>query len=288
MQVILGKGRYEILPLHLEPDVELAGIAKRIRARVTIPTGGKLYEYHHVHLADAVAKTLTTVAQIQGRAVLSCSFGKDSLVLAHILTTARFPLYAILYSDRGLYAELPETELLIEACIQRFGWEITRLYPARNMFQLYTDIGGIPGITVKGDHRIIKRTNLVAPMQAYAAQHEISCNIMGRRAEENPRTRGRHIAVRGMLSYNQEFRFYTCDPLGHWTARQVWGYIHQHDLPYHPAYDHEYREGRERARLSNWCGIVAKERGRFALLRRDYPELFNYFYARFPEVGQFT
>jgi len=219
--------------------------------------------------------------------MVSVSFGKDSCVLCHLLIS-HYPQIPVVFSDRGLWAELPETYPLIDLWRKRWKINYQPVFPAQNMFELYAEIGGIPSVSAAGyrDHSIITRVNLIDPMEAYMRKHAIAGNFMGRRAEENPKTRGRHLKFRGPLHYNRTLNHLTCDPLAEWRAVDVWAYIVSRDLPYHPAYD--LADDRESARLSNWCGVVNVTKGRWAYLRRDYPELFEFFRTRYPEVARYV
>lgn len=217
---------------------------------------------------------------------LSCSFGKDSIVLLDILIEMGHDDMPILYSDRGPEAELPETETVIEQMQERHSFQLVRVVPRLTMFQLYRALGGIPGITAPGNSSLIRRNNLEEPIDGWIKEHNIMGSFLGRRIEENPRTRGKHLSVRGPLHFNVGRDLWVCDPLYNWTGADIWAYIVQNDLPYHPLYDLMAREneGRERARLSNWSGIVGIKYGRWAWLKQHYPDLFNRFAAEFPEV----
>jgi len=88
--------------------------------------------------------------------------------------------------------------------------------------------------------------------------------ITGVRREQSPtRADARFVErdeKRGMWKYN---------PLADWTERDVWNYIHEHDLPYNPLHDRGYasigcapctlpgdgREGRWSGQDKSECGL---------------------------------
>jgi len=69
-------------------------------------------------------------------------------------------------------------------------------------------------------------------------------------------------------------------------AREIWAYIVQHNLPYHPVYDLE--PDRERARMASWPGSAGARYGRWRLLKHHYPELWSYFVRRYPEASAYV
>lgn len=80
--------------------------------------------------------------------------------------------------------------------------------------------------------------------------------ITGIRAEESP-TRRASIA-RGLVTEH------TASPIGHWRARDVYLYLHAHDLPVHPAYACS-RGGlldRDRIRVASLGGLRGTGHGR--------------------------
>ena len=112
--------------------------------------------------------------------------------------------------------------------------------------------------------------------------------IMGLRAEENPNTRGKLARYRGALFRSPGSDQWTCNPIINWLARDVWGYIVKHDLPYHPIYDQEKFRSREEIRISNWAGVPGRTTGRFVELKYHYPDLWQALTERYPEAGKYV
>lgn len=218
---------------------------------------------------------------------VSVSFGKDSIVLLDIVLDIA-PEIDILFVHRGLDAELPETEDLIEAWQAYRPFSLHIVKPEIGLLDLYRQLGGIPGITVDAPDSVVRETILAPPSDGWMVANGKVGHLMGRRAQENKRTRGTHFQYRGPIHFNKSRGLWTCDPLFEWAARDIWAYIVQRDLPYHPAYDLDIGIGREEARLSNWSGMTNAPRGRFVLIYRHYPELWNYLAGEFTEVRGYT
>jgi phosphoadenosine phosphosulfate reductase len=96
--------------------------------------------------------------------------------------------------------------------------------------------------------------------------------------------------MRGPLYFAETRGLWACYPLAWWSARDVWAYLVQHDLPYNELYDIDPR-GREVARNGAMFGGTQQTyagqpayMGRLAYIKRIYPDWFNRFAAEFPEV----
>jgi 3'-phosphoadenosine 5'-phosphosulfate sulfotransferase (PAPS reductase)/FAD synthetase len=107
----------------------------------------------------------------------------------------------------------------------------------------------------------------------------------GLRAEEN-RGRAMHAKSRGAVFQYQRDHLWGCQPIHDWTYNDVWAYIISHHVDYCAVYDRLMEMGitPEDCRLSYWAGETKRRWGRWAILKRGWPELFNRFAAEFPEV----
>jgi phosphoadenosine phosphosulfate reductase len=88
--------------------------------------------------------------------------------------------------------------------------------------------------------------------------------ITGIRREQSP-TR----ATAEPVEWDESRGVWKFNPLVEWTDRDVWGYVNQHDLPYHPLHDRGYesigcapctlpgngREGRWAGQDKTECGL---------------------------------
>lgn len=268
-----------------------------VRNRYPINTGATMpepdrtrYTFHSVRQIERrVTETRRHVdraLETTGPWAVSVSFGKDSIVLWHIIQRY-YPGMMTLFVDRSIEAELPETPRVIEILQAMQPFLMTTVRPKQTIFGLYRQLGGIPGLTTQKPDSIIRKITLVQPSDDWMRSNGYTGIIMGRRIEENLRTRGKHLTIRGALHYNKERAIWTCDPLLHWSAVDIWAYIAQYNLPYPPAYDLD-PVGREQARMSSWSGMAGARYGRWVLVKRFYPELWNYFVSQFPEARAYV
>lgn len=106
--------------------------------------------------------------------------------------------------------------------------------------------------------------------------------FLGLRQEESVARRLR-LRQAGPLAFVRGEGLWHCAPLGRWTWRDVWAYIHSRELPYNPIYDRLAALG-----VAPECQrvgpLIAWGQDCYATLQRGWPELFNRFATEFPEV----
>lgn len=215
------------------------------------------------------------------RPYVSVSFGKDSMVLMHLLIQA-VPDIPVVWSDRGEEAELPATYPLVDEVVRRYGINLQIIKPSMTMFEIYCRYG-LPEIDDGASRIIVKEINLVMAFAEYARQNKNDGYFQGLRASES---RGRMMMANsyGPIHHRKKDGMIVCNPLLRWTARDIWAYTVVNGLPYHPEYDNDKFKSREDIRLSNWSGLYMSRKGRMAELKYYYPDLFQRLVAEFPEV----
>lgn len=187
--------------------------------------------------AESAASAIAEFAQA-GPCYVSCSWGKDSTVLAHIIASRamRLPLVWV----RVVPVENPDCPLVRDAFIAR--WAVD-----------YHEI--------KVDYdRKARRTSL--PGFQEAARRFGDRYVSGVRGAES-RTRSLRMASVGISSAR------TCAPIGHWSTAEVFAYLYTHDLPIHPAYAQSAGGMYDREWLR--VGALGGERGR-GHGRRDWEQ----------------
>jgi len=220
------------------------------------------------------------LAQIN-RPYAAVSFGKDSLVLMHLVIRER-PDIPIVWSDRGPEAELPETYALIEKLKEKYQINLVVLKPEMSMFEIYRRYG-LPEIDEHASRLIVKEINLVRTFAKYIRETGSDGYFQGLRADES---HGRTMMTGkyGPLFIRKRDNFLTCNPLLWWNARDIWAYIVANDIPYHPEYDNTKFRSREEIRLSNWSGLYMARKGRMVELKALHPDLYQQLINEFPEV----
>lgn len=258
----------------------------------------EVYQYHarlpsfrrHVEMSQQWIRQALELAR---RPYVACSFGKDSLCLLHLVALAR-PGVDVIWLRADEYDEWPDTERVAREFERRFPitlhpvWtmSITECYRAAGGFYVFAETQA----QREADRRYARA--FVEAMEGEASRLDCDLAFIGLRQEESKRRR-LLLRTRGALFFARTHRIMECFPLSRWSARDVWAYIHENELPYPDLYD--LHPDRERARNGAMfaanvpvIGGVSTYFGQLAVLRRMYPELFNRFAAEFPDVRAYV
>jgi phosphoadenosine phosphosulfate reductase len=148
-----------------------------------------------------------------GPSYVSVSWGKDSVVLAHLhhLSGLRLPVANVAQQGAGCDPHIRDVR---DAFL--------RLYHDTNYHEEVVPLERIPD---NGGHS----PALDKGIRRLAARYGTSRYIGGIRADESG-VRRIGLRHRGLSTGN------TCQPLGWWTTRDVFGWLAYHDLPVHPNY----------------------------------------------------
>ena len=185
------------------------------------------------------------VEQFHPRLTTACSFQKEESVLVHMLMeiTPDARLFTI---DTGvLFPETLETWKRFE---DRFGCAI-EVIDARSPGEPWTLSNCCSAAKVDGLERAL------AGVDAW---------VTGIRREQAATREGSP-----KLERDERRGIWKVNPLADWSEKDLWRYIHKHDLPYHPLHDQGYgsigcapctrpgdgREGRWSGQDKTECGI---------------------------------
>ena len=227
---------------------------------------------------------LCAAADQHGPVVVSTSWGKDSTALADLAIEAlgAAPLLHIASSYR-----LPGWERVAERFASRAV--VHEIAPRRTLEEV---IAWLRDVGLPHERSSAEQAAVVAALKkdvgtAWCLRHGFGAQALGMRAEENPHTRGRLFRARGLMY--QSRGVVVVNPLGWWSAADVWAYIVERDLPYHPMYDCEtHGMTRETLRNAGWLSTDGAERGRVGWLREHYPAEFRSLVSAFPQAGAFA
>jgi phosphoadenosine phosphosulfate reductase len=185
------------------------------------------------------------VERFHPRLTMACSFQKEESVLVHMLSEIQ-PAVRVFTIDTGvLFPETLETWKRFE---DRFGLEVEVL-DASNPTDPWTL------------HNCCSAAKVEALERALS---DVDAWITGIRREQAD-TR----STVDRLERDERRGIWKVNPLADWTEKDVWRYIFQHDLPYHPLHDQGYasigcqpctlpgqgREGRWAGQDKTECGI---------------------------------
>jgi phosphoadenosine phosphosulfate reductase len=163
---------------------------------------------------DIVAEA---VDRFHPRLVLACSFQKEESVLIDMVTRVA-PDARVFTIDTGVL--FPETYAIWKQVEDRYGLKV-EIYDASNADRPWT-----------GGEHCCGAQKVTALEQALT---DVDAWITGIRREQAPtRANAQHVErdeKRGIWKFN---------PLAEWTDKDVWNYISEHDLPYHPLHNQGY------------------------------------------------
>lgn len=184
------------------------------------------------------------LARFHPRLKLACSFQKEESVLVHMLTQLE-PDARVFMIDTGVL--FPETLQTWRTFEERFGVQFEVL-DARSPGEPWTLDRCCGGAKVAALERALS---------------DVEAWITGIRREQAP-TRARAAK----LERDKRRGIWKVNPLADWSEKDLWRYIHRHDLPYHPLHDRGYasigcapctQPGEGRA--GRWAGLEKTECG---------------------------
>ena len=196
-------------------------------------------------MADRAVDTIAAWAS-EGNGYCGVSWGKDSVVVAHLVARARaergvdVPLVWVRIDEH----EQPDCPLVRDAFLAAHQLDY---------HEVHAPIGS----------RRMSAAGFRLARQQYGERH-----ISGVRAEESA-TRRMLVAQLG-VDGGKHLR-----PIARWTADHVYAYLHAHDLPIHPAYACSLggRLERGRIRVGALGGHRGEGHGRAEWEQRYYPEV---------------
>jgi phosphoadenosine phosphosulfate reductase len=176
---------------------------------------------------------------------MACSFQKEESVLVHMLLEAE-PAARVFTIDTGVL--FPETLSTWRNFEERFGLQV-EVVDARSEDELWTAARCCGAAKVDALERGLEG---VEAWITGIRREQASSRADARKLERDER--------RGIWKVN---------PLADWTEKDLWRYISEHDLPYHPLHDQGYasigcapctqpgggRDGRWAGQDKTECGI---------------------------------
>ena len=185
------------------------------------------------------------VERYHPRLVMACSFQKEESVLIDMLMRIE-PTARVFTIDTGVL--FPETYEVWRAVEQRYGLQV-------EVQDATSSNGGWSGERCCGEHKVAALERAIAGSEAW---------ITGIRRDQSP-TR----ANAPKFDWDEGRGVWKLNPLADWSDKDVWSYVREHDLPYHPLHDAGYasigcapctvpgdaREGRWAGQDKTECGL---------------------------------
>lgn len=207
---------------------------------------------------DAPSRVRWALAHGPAQPALSSSFGAQAAVMLHLLSQ-QMPEIPIILIDTGYL--FPETYRFADALTERlklnlkvFRPQVSRAWMEARHGRLWEQ--GLVGIEQYNNLRKVE------PMRRALAELDVGTWFTGlRRSQASSRANAPIIEWRGArLKVN---------PIADWTDRDVWQYLKQHDLPYHPLWEEGYVSIGDFHTTTRWEPGMREEDTRHFGLKRE-------------------
>jgi phosphoadenosine phosphosulfate reductase len=193
------------------------------------------------------------------RLTMATAFGAEGCCIIHMLAEIA-PRTRIFNLETGY--QFPETLALRERIKERYGIEVEYIQPELTVAEYEAEHGG-PLYTIRPDQCCHDRK--VLPLRRAVKGYDAWISSI--RADQ---TRDR--AQAGVVQWDAKFDLVKINPLLGWNKKDVWNFIHQHDVPYNPLHDQNYPsigcwpctrpvQNGDEERAGRWAGTVKKECG---------------------------
>jgi phosphoadenosine phosphosulfate reductase len=208
-------------------------------------------------------------ARFHPRLMMATAFGAEGCCILHMLAEIQ-PATAVINLETGY--QFPETLELRERIKARYGIAVEFVRPERSVAAYEAEHGG-PLYVLRPDQCCHDRKvlPLSRAMERLAPLAWVSAIRKDQTAD-----RGRAAVV----EWDRKFELVKLNPLLNWTKREVWGFIHAHDVPYNPLHDRDYPSigcwpctravaAGEDDRAGRWAGKLKKECGLHVIEVKD-------------------
>src|SRR5438876_7110802 len=167
------------------------------------------------------------VAEFHPRLTMATAFGAEGCCIIHMLADIE-PNVRIFNLETGY--QFPETLELRERIKERYGIEVEYIRPELSVAEYEAEHGG-PLYTIYSDQCCHDRK--MVPLRQAVVGYDAWISAI-RRDQTS------HRAAAGVVQWDAKFSLVKVNPLLSWTKREVWGFLHKHDVPYNPLHDQGY------------------------------------------------
>ena len=178
---------------------------------------------------SAEERVAWALEHLPGEHVLTSSFGIQAAVLLHLVTRQR-PDIPVVFIDTGYL--FPETYTFVDQLTDRLKLNLQVYRSPRSPAWQESRHGqrwqlGLAGIEA------YNRENKVEPMERALRELKVGSWFAGlRRSQSSSRSNAPFLKAQGER--------WKVHPIADWSDRDVYRYLKQYDLPYHPLWDQGY------------------------------------------------
>jgi phosphoadenosine phosphosulfate reductase len=189
---------------------------------------------------------------------LSSSFGAQSAVMLHLVTQQRPDIPVVLIDTGYLFSE---TYQFVDRLTERLGLNLKVFRPGLSQAWLEARHGRLWEQGLAGIERY-NRLAKVEPMQRALRELDVRTWFAGlRRTQSDSRSR----APVAELKHGR----WKLHPVVDWNDRDIYRYLQQHDLPYHPLWEQGYVSIGDIHTTRRWEPGMRDEETRFFGLKRE-------------------
>lgn len=170
-------------------------------------------------------------AQFGEDLVMTSSFGAESATLIH-LATQFIPSIKILFVDTGYL--FPETHAFMETLRLRFNLNVWTFRTKQDPIRYLHDAGE-DNFEWRKDVDRCCAVNKEEPTQRALQELKPKAWMRGVRSNQTSLRKGFQI-----VDWSQRDGCYAISPILRWTTKDIYTYMKQNNLPYHPLYEKGY------------------------------------------------
>lgn len=208
---------------------------------------------------SAEQRVAWALALFEGQVALSSSFGIQAAVSLHMIT-AQQPSIPVILIDTGYL--FPETYRFIDELVERLGLNLQVYRAALSPAWQEGRYGRLWEQGLEGIERY-NQINKIEPMRRALQELGVKAWFSGLRRQQAASRQQRQVLERGKAGY------WRIHPLVDWTDRDVFNYLRQHDLPYHPLWHKNYVSVGDWHTTRPLTADLREEETRFFGLRRE-------------------
>jgi len=207
---------------------------------------------------DASARVRWGLEQFGDGLVLSTSFGIQSAVMLHLVTTEA-PGIPVVWIDTGYH--FPETYRFADELEKRLGLNL-QVYQPRFSAARQEALHGKRWEEGKEGLEAYNRDNKVEPMNRALSELGATAWLSGlRRSQASSRAE--------LEFFSKQNRTWKLHPILDWDNRAVHRYLIAHDLPYHPLWEEGYVSIGDWHSTSKLTAGMSEEETRFGGVKRE-------------------
>ncbi|MFP4157636.1 MAG: phosphoadenylyl-sulfate reductase [Opitutales bacterium] len=213
-----------------------------------------------VSLEDATATERVRWAHEQygEQLVLSTSFGVQSAVMLHLVTT-QIPNIPVIFIDTGYL--FPSTYTFAQELTERLNLNLKTVVPKQTAAQQEALYGKLWEQGLEGLERY-NRINKVEPMDRAVRELGARAWLSGLRRSQSSSRKNRGIV-------EQQNKITKIYPIIDWSDRDIYIYLNENGLPYHPLWEQGYVSVGDWHSTKQLGAGMSEEETRFGGLKRE-------------------